>query len=401
MLITIYHSYFRSPQEGGGIRSYHLAKKLLKEGHDVKVVSRHNKLKGEQLVDGIPVLYLPIPYKNDFGVLRRSLVFILFLIRTTWLASKNKCDLNYIISTPLTNGLIGLVAKNIRKTPFIFEVGDLWPDVPIELGIIKNRSLHRILLALEKKIYQHSVSVVALSPPMKKIIEEKTNGSKKVTSIPNFSDCEFFKPSDPPAAFTKSTPFNISYVGTFGLANDLEQWLDWAKVLQKHQLPVQIKMMGDGARKQALKTKIEQEEIRNVELLPYSGYEGVKKLLESTHAVIVSFSKGQILHTGSPNKFFDGLAAGKLIIHNLDGWIKDLTEKNDCSLIYDPENPNEAVSALKYLIADPSLFISKQKNARNLALREFEKGFLLDKWLKFILSSFDQFPQKQPSQHLQ
>ena len=401
MLITIYHSYFRSPQEGGGIRSYHLAKKLLKEGHDVKVVSRHNKLKGEQLVDGIPVLYLPIPYKNDFGVLRRSLVFILFLIRTTWLASKNKCDLNYIISTPLTNGLIGLVAKNIRKTPFIFEVGDLWPDVPIELGIIKNRSLHRILLALEKKIYQHSVSVVALSPPMKKIIEEKTNGSKKVTSIPNFSDCEFFKPSDPPAAFTKSTPFNISYVGTFGLANDLEQWLDWAKVLQKHQLPVQIKMMGDGARKQALKTKIEQEEIRNVELLPYSGYEGVKKLLESTHAVIVSFSKGQILHTGSPNKFFDGLAAGKLIIHNLDGWIKDLTEKNDCSLIYYPENPNEAVSALKYLIADPSLFISKQKNARNLALREFEKGFLLDKWLKFILSSFDQFPQKQPSQHLQ
>jgi len=385
MLITIYHSYFRSPQEGGGIRSYHLAKKLLKEGHDVKVVSRHNKLKGEQLVDGIPVTYFHIPYKNEFGVLRRSLVFILFLIRTTWLASKNKCDLNYIISTPLTNGLIGIVAKSIRKTPFIFEVGDLWPDVPIELGIIKNRSLQRILLALEKKIYQHAVSVVALSPPMKKIIEEKTNGSKKVTSIPNFSDCEFFKPTDPPDAFAKSGPFKISYIGTFGLANDLGQWLDLAKVLEKDQLPVQIKMMGDGAQKEALKTKIEQEEIGNVELLPYSGYEGVKKLLESTHAVIVSFSKGRILHTGSPNKFFDGLAAGKLIIHNLDGWINDSVTSSKCGLRHDAQEPSSTAKKLKGYVDEPELLNQAQSNSRNLAISEFEKESLLKTWYDQVI----------------
>lgn len=385
MLITIYHSYFRFPEEGGGIRSFHLAQKLLKEGHEVKVISRHNDLRGDHVIDGVHIRYYGIPYDNNFGFLRRVFGFLLFQLKAIRYSLKYRSDLNYIISTPLTNGLVGVVAKKLRKTPFIFEVGDLWPDVPIELGIIKTPLLKRILIALEKKIYKESILITALSPAIKGIIEEKTIGTKRVVSIPNFSDCEFFKPSEPPTTFDNSTPFIISYIGTLGFANDLGPWLDLAEALEEAALPVQFKIMGNGAQKELLQSKSRSLALSNVAFLPFSDKPGVRTLLNSSHAVIVSFAKGNILHTGSPNKLFDGLAAGKLIIHNLGGWIEEIVKASACGIRHDILNPNVTIQCISDYLSNPNLLLLAQSNARRLGETEFEKEKLLQVWYESII----------------
>jgi len=178
VLVTIYHSHFRYPKEGGAIRSYHLAKKLLHEGHQVQVVAQHNEFRGFRTIDGIPVHYLNVKYSNSYGFNRRVISFTIYLIRATLFLIRNQSDLNYVISVPLTNGLLGILGKKLKSTPYIFEVGDLWPDVPREMGIIRNKLLIKTLLAFEKIVYLSAKKVVALSPPMKKVIEEKIETSR-------------------------------------------------------------------------------------------------------------------------------------------------------------------------------------------------------------------------------
>ncbi len=99
---------------------------------------------------------------------------------------------------------------------------------------------------------------------------------------------------------------------------------------------------------------------------------------------IFPFLNIPVLETGSPNKFFDGLAAGKMVILNFNGWIADLVEKNECGFTYDPTNPSDFVERIK-LYLNPDRLMKSQKNAKKLAA-QFEKSHLIEK-LNEILST--------------
>ena len=91
------------------------------------------------------------------------------------------------------------------------------------------------------------------------------------------------------------------------------------------------------------------------------------KILSYTDAVYVSFDKAPILSTGSPNKFFDGLAAGKLIIINFKGWIKTFIEENECGFSYDPANKDEFKTKLLPFLNNPELLNQAKNNSKSMS----------------------------------
>lgn len=145
MRIIYIHQYFVTPEEGGAVRSYHLAKGMVDAGMDVELITTHpNSQYLQKEIEGIKVHYLPIPYDNNFGFLRRLRAFYAFVHQAKRLIKKLALpDLLYITSTPLTTGLIGLWAKRKLQLPFIFEVRDLWPEAPVQVGVIRNSLLDR------------------------------------------------------------------------------------------------------------------------------------------------------------------------------------------------------------------------------------------------------------------
>ncbi len=383
MTIHIYHSYFRYPGEGGGIRSYHLAKKLIDEGHNVTVITAHNLLSGRILIDGIPVKYYRIPYSNNFGFSRRIFSFLSFLVLAIWHCLTRRSDFNYIISTPLTNGLIGLVSKQLTRTPYIFEVGDLWPAVPIKLGVIRSRWLQKLLRWLERLCYVHARQIVALSPPMAEAIR-RSQLVTEVICVPNFSDCDFFQPHYRIQKITKALPLVVSYIGTLGIANGLEALIQLAREAEDRKLPVQINIMGDGKEKTSLEAQAASLSLPNVRFLPFGNYQQVRELIRKTDVIYLSFLPMEVLHTGSPNKLFDGLAAGKAILSNFSGWIGALMEAHRCGFCYAGDQPQEAVDLLVKMINDPDLLSECQQHARQLAETQFDKDTLLTQWISAV-----------------
>ena len=167
MKILYVHQYFKTPEEGGSIRSYYLAKGLVDAGHEVTMITAHNFSYEVKKVDGIEVHYLPVSYDNSFGFFQRLWAFFQFvrLARREALAL-TKHDLAYVMTTPLTTGFIATYLKKELDLPYYFEVGDLWPEAPVQMEVIRNPWLKKWLYSLEKRFYFEADKVIALSPAM-------------------------------------------------------------------------------------------------------------------------------------------------------------------------------------------------------------------------------------------
>lgn len=382
MKILYIHQYFKTPEEGGSIRSYYLAKGLVDAGHEVTMITAHSADQSIRNIDGIQVHYLPVPYDNSFGFFQRIWSFWQFVRLAKKEAKKvSKHDLAYVMTTPLTTGFIATYLKKELNLPYYFEVGDLWPEAPIQMGVIKNRLLKKWLYSLERKFYFEADRVIALSPAIRNYVE-KVSPNTKVYVIPNMADCQFFEPQNNVGDFSESNKFQVTYCGAIGKANQLEYLIASAKESNQQSLPIHFNIIGYGSEMKRLKSLAKR--MQNVSFYPHSSKKCVKNLLEKSDAVYVSFKDVHVLGTGSPNKFFDSLAAGKLTIINFNGWIKQLISKNKCGFYHDPNSPKEFVKKMKVFLDSPELLSKYQKNGRKLAELYYDKDIQVTKLLKIL-----------------
>jgi glycosyltransferase involved in cell wall biosynthesis len=376
--ILILHHHFKTPQSGGAIRSYYLAKALVEKGHRTVVITTHNQsnYKKEDL-EGIEVHYLPIAYDNRFHFYQRIRSFIDYLLKSVSLAKNFKdFDYCYAISVPLTIGIAAIRIKRKYGIPFIFEVGDLWPDAPIQMGFVNNFFLKQYLFALEKKIYQKAESIVALSPSIKASIQKKSP-IKTVHIIPNMADTQFYKPEPKISEFEKryqvQGKFVVSYIGALGLANGLDYFIECARASQKADLPVHFILCGDGAMRDYLISTSEKLQLNNLTIIPFQDRDGVQELMNITDASFICYKPFPVLETGSPNKYFDGLAAGKLIMINFGGWIRKEIEDECCGFYIDPNQPSVFAKSISPFLQNSQQLKAYQVAARTLAERKYSR----------------------------
>lgn len=383
MRILYIHQYFRTPEEGGCVRSYHLARGLVAQGHEVTMITAHNRLNENLNIDGINVEYLKIPYKNQYGFIRRIWAFISFVRKSKRKVSQlnKRFDLAYVMTTPLTTGFIALHLKSKYDIPYYFEVGDLWPEVPIKIGAIRSSIFKHLLYRFEKKCYFEAQKVIALSPSIRNYIEA-TCRETRVHVVTNFADTEFFSSQIKLQTFNRNNPLKVGYFGTFGAANQLNYLVKVAQLCEDKHIPVQFTLMGEGAQFEMIRRQT--KKLKNTRVLPFGNSYDVKPILEAQDAVYVSFKNLEILNTGSPNKFFDGLAAGKLIILNFGGWIRSVVDKHKAGFYHDPNNPMEFVRKIEVFLRDPILLLQYQQNARSLAEKYYSKNLQSIKLNKII-----------------
>lgn len=383
--VLILHQHFNTPQTGGAIRSYYLAKALVEHHIEVVVITGYN---GEaykvENVEGVEIHYLPVTYHNRFGFWKRSISFLRYNLGVISLASKIKnVSICYAISVPLTIGLAAWWLKINRNLTYIFEVGDLWPEAPIQMGFVKNNVFQKFLYGLEKFVYRKAKSVVALSPMIRDSILKKTPG-KEVHLIPNMSDTEFYRPEAKSLSmedkYGVKGKFVVSYIGAVGLANGLDYFVECARASQQAGLPVHFVLCGDGALVEYFKRIVKQHTLTNFSIVPFQNRDGVQEVMNITDAAFICYKPLPVLETGSPNKYFDALAAGKLIIINFGGWIKEEIENQQCGIYVDSQYPHEFVKKIAPYLRESDLVKSSQRASRTLAETRYSRKILSEKF---------------------
>ncbi|WP_200974999.1 glycosyltransferase family 4 protein [Echinicola sp. 20G] len=388
MRLIYIHQYFLKPEEGGAVRSYHLAKGMVDAGIEVEMVTAHSgNVYDYKVIDGIKVHYLPVSYDNKFGFIKRSYAFLKFVKMAKKLLMKLKRpDLLYITSTPLTTGLIGLWAKKALAVPYVFEVRDLWPEAPVQVGAVRNPLLKKMLYGLEKKIYDQALKVVTLSPGIRTYVE---NCAPNVSTslIPNFSDVNFFQPTKEKSSKIldqlnwKAENLSISYTGAIGEVNAVQELLFLAKEAQDQGKEWQFAIKGKGKKLQELKGLATKLQLKNLQFLPFGDKISVRDLLSVTDLAFISFDHLPVLQTNSPNKFFDALAMGNGILINHEGWVWDLTKSNHLGIIYDVKQVKETIRHLEILAEDETILKAMKQRSRNLAMLHFSKEMAISRLL--------------------
>jgi len=390
MKILYLHQYFKTPEEGGALRSYHLSHALVQAGHEVELITSHNQKRYQlKIIEGVKVHYLPVNYDNSFGAISRIFSFVKFVIQAHRKAkSISNVQLCYATSTPLTVGIIALRLKRKKGIPYFFEVRDLWPEAPIQMGVIKSSIIKTYLYGLERRIYEGADKLIALSPGIKEGVE-KVVTNKPIVVIPNIADCEYFYPQIKAVSieekFGVKDKFVLSYIGTLGAANKVESLLAAARECKKEKLTeVLFFIAGKGKELTYLKALANKWGLDNLKFIGHLDREGVRELLNITDAVYISFDSKPVLETTCPNKFFDAIAAGKLCIVNSKGWIKELIEQQYCGFYTDPENPASFVNSLSVFVSNKNKLLEYQQNSRKLAEKAFSKEVLLPQFLQLF-----------------
>lgn len=379
--ILYIHQYFRTPEQGGAIRSYYLATGLAQAGFEVTVLTSHAESVAVTVsCNGFRVHYLSVAYSHYYSKWKRIYAFVKFMWAALRYMKTAQYDICFATSTPLTVGFLALIHRFLSNKKYIFEVRDLWPLAPVQLGFIRNKWLVHFLFWVEKKIYQNAEHIVSLSPQMTDYIKNITQ--KPITTLPNISDTDFFEPTF--KTICREQPVIIAYAGTLGIANELEKLIKLAHYCQKTQQNIQFRIAGEGTELPKIKALAQHYKLNNISFLGFLDKKGVKQLLQQAHFAYISFADAPALQTGSPNKFFDALAAGVPILINIKGWIAELIEKEKCGFYVADSMPESLKSIVENFYNNAALYETYAKNARKLAENQFSKTKAVEQMVKLF-----------------
>lgn len=405
MHILYIHQYFSTPVGAVGVRSYEMARRLISEGHSVTMVCGSYAIsdtgldgpfvKGRRrgVVDSIDVIELDLQLSNSKSLLERAILFISFSLSCISIVLRGKFDILFATSTPLTVGIPSLVCKWIRRKPYVFEVRDLWPELPREMGVITNPILLWFLSVLEWCSYRSAERCIALSPGIADGIKRRGISSDKVTLISNGCDIKFFSNSgiDPwrPNGVLKSDLLAV-FAGAQGQANGLDAVLDAAVELKKQNVKnIKLVLIGQGKLTQELKSRVEAENLENVLMLPPVSKIKLARLFKATDIGLQCLANVPAFYYGtSPNKFFDYISAGLPVINNYPGWVADMVDENNCGFVVPPENALAFADALQKAADDKAkggaLLKRMGENSFKLAKAKFDRNDLSNKWVEWV-----------------
>ncbi len=392
MHILLIHQAFAALDEAGGTRHHELARYLVERGHRVTIIAspvsyltgktRQGKMHwvGRQDIEpGITILR-----SYTYPALHKSFVHRVFSFFSFMLSSflvglrVQEVDLVWGTSPPIFQGVTAWLLARLKRVPFLFEVRDLWPAFAIAVGVLRNPTLQRASLWLERFLYRRADRVMVNSPGYVEHVLQR--GARWVELVPNGADTTMFDPACDGKAFRTQhqldKKFVVLYAGAHGLSNDLGIVLQAAEELCYHP-KIHFLMVGDGKDKASLQAQAEKLKLTNISFLPAVPKDEITAVMAGADACIAILKPLELYQTTYPNKVFDYMAAGRPVILAIDGVIREVVEQANAGIFVPPGDATAMAQATEWLAEHPTEarqmgyagrdYIEKHFNRRDLA----------------------------------
>ncbi len=401
MKILYFHQHFSTPLGSTGTRSYEMARALISSGHEVTMIcgSYHGGVSGldgpfvkgkrQGEVDGIQVVELELIYSNYQSLLKRSLIFLKFAMRSIGIALREPCDLVFATTTPLTAGLPGIFARWLRGKRFVFEVRDLWPELPRAMGVITNPVILWLMSVLEWASYRSAHACIGLSPGIVEGIKKRSLPHQPVAMIPNGCDFELFSAVDIRARRPDGvldTDLMAVFTGAHGVANGLDAVIRAAAVLmQRGRDDIKLVFIGNGKLKPALLVEAEERKLNNCIFLDPVPKGELAGYMKGANVGLMILANIPAFYYGtSPNKFFDYLSIGLPVLNNYPGWLAGMIKEYECGYAVEPENAEQFADALEDAADHRQKLQSMGVRAKALGKKEFGREALAAQFVECL-----------------
>jgi len=308
---------------------------------------------------GVRVLHVGMPRKSG-KVLARLLAWAQFHVLSVIAAAVlvRRVDVIVAPSPPLTVGLCAWLLGCLYRAPYIYNVQELYPDIAIALGALKNRSTIALLFALERFVYARARIITVIAARMRRRILEKSVPAAKVRLIPNFVDVNDMTPLPKANAFSHEhgldRAFVVTYAGNMGPAQGLETVLDAAALLSREP-DLMFLLAGEGVLHDRLKAIARDRGLVNVLILPHQPYDLVPQIYAASDLCLVPLA----LNTGSdavPSKVYRIMACARPVLACADpnSDLAELIGLAGCGTVVPPGSPETLARAVSDAIRNPS-----------------------------------------------
>jgi len=340
------------------------------------------KLRLEERVDGYRVVRTWLYATPNEGVARKTLGHLSFMVSSVLLGWRRSGPADVVVvSSPTFFSIFSAwVLARVKRARLVLEVRDLWPAILVELGVLGDSWIIRVLEALEMWSYRQADAVVVVSEGFRKDLVRRGVPSSRVHTIRNGVDLERFRPgtfSDIDATRARLGASEgdclVVYAGAHGISHGLVSVADAAEKLAGQ--PIHFAFVGDGAAKGDLEQHVDELGLSNVTMLPSVPHDEMPGLLSAADICLAPLRDVPLFSTFIPSKLFEYLGAGKAVIGGVRGEPAQIL-REAAAVVVEPEDPTALATAVFKLAADPQARARMGTQGRTYVERHFDRRAL-------------------------
>jgi glycosyltransferase involved in cell wall biosynthesis len=403
MRILFFSHYFPPEVNAPANRTYEHCREWAAAGHEVHVITcvpshpvgvpfpgyRAGWYQREER-DGIVVHRVWTSLAPNKGVIRRTLNFLSFVPTAVWRAlSLGRFDVLIGTSPQFFCAVAAWIAAVLKRTPWVFELRDLWPESIHAVGAARAYMPFKVLERLELLMYARARSVVCVSEAFVRNLVGRGVPASKISFVPNGVNTSMWTAGRRAEGRAKLAAADgdivVSYIGTVGMAHDIGTVLDSARLLREERPDIRFVIIGDGAEREALAARVRAEGLDTVAFTGLVPRSDIPDYLAASDISLVTLKPSDLFKTVLPSKMFESMAAARPIVLAVDGEARRLLERSGGGLAVPPGDPAALAGAVRLLAGDANL-----RHALGAAGAEFvERDFSRRTWAQRYLRILD------------
>jgi glycosyltransferase involved in cell wall biosynthesis len=298
------------------------------------------------------------------------------------------CDVLIVDSPPLILGLPGYLLSRTKRTRFVFNVADLWPESAVALGVIRNRMAIAVAKRTESFIYRKAHLITAVTRTIRSELIRRGLPETKVAHVPNGVDTELFQPGPSDEEVRRSWNADkrhvVLYAGNIGLAQGLGTVLDAAKLLCEES-DVHFVLVGEGGDKQRLLDRARLENIRNVVFMPSRPHSNMPAIINSADAVVVLLRAHKLFEGALPSKIYEAMACEKPLLLGAKGEAARMINDAEAGTVVEPEQAQSLADAVLKLKQQQERALEMGKSGRRFAVKHMGRTAIVERLNRLLL----------------
>lgn len=410
--ILIISQWFPPEPAPIGIMLNEIAEGMVAWGYQVTIITGFPNHPGGQIYGGfrkrlwqtidskgakiVRVYLYTSPRKTFF---RKALTYVTFSISSCIAAlCVKRHDILFIVNQPLTLGPVGWLIKEVKKTIFIFNVQDIYPDVAVLMGVLKNRTVIAFLRQLERFTYRKADYITVIAESFRRNLLSKGINDDKIKLLPNWIDTDEISPLGKINYFSGEgleNKFVVLYAGTIGLISGADILLACAEQL-RYKSDIVFVFVGEGVLKGTLEREAEFRSLDNMKFFPFQPRQMLSSMLATADVCIVSLLK-HAGETSVPSKVIAYMAAGRPVIASVDLKCEtaEVIKQANCGKVVSPGDSSALTTAILELFNDRNQAKSYGKNGRAYVTKYLSKKVVVPQYAELL----DALPDASMSRH--